>query len=46
MFRIEIPIELLALLALGGFLVYVALVRQTSDDIEGNGEERWRFRRR
>jgi hypothetical protein len=44
-FRVDIPIELIALFALGALLVWLALVRQTSDDIEGNGEERWRFRR-
>lgn len=39
------PIELVALAALGLFLVWVAWVRQASDDIEGVGDERWRFRR-
>ncbi|HJR89929.1 MAG TPA: hypothetical protein VJ782_07215 [Aeromicrobium sp.] len=39
------PIELLALLAVGLLLILVAWVRATSDDIEGAGDEHWRFRR-
>ena len=45
MFRVYVPVELFALFGLGVLLVWIALVRQQSDDIEGNGEERWRFRR-
>ena len=41
----SVPIELVALFALGLLLIWIAWVRDTSDTTEGAGDEHWRFRR-